>query len=93
VAKNPAKKSVPGAKTGSPQALNFESSLAELENLVELMEAGDITLEESLQHFERGITLTRQCQVALKQAEQKVQILMKDNGDPEPFDEVNNDES
>ncbi len=58
---------------------DFEASLAELETLVEQMEAGEITLEESLEHFERGILLTRTCQEALKAAEQKVEILLKDN--------------
>lgn len=68
------------------QLPDFEAALAELEGLVELMETGDITLEESLSHFERGIKLTRQCQQALKTAEQKVQILMRDQGEPEPLD-------
>jgi len=87
-----AKKAVKKTASGSGQSPNFESSLEELENLVEQMEAGDITLEESLRHFERGITLTHQCQQALKQAEQKVQILIKDNGEPEPFNTSENDE-
>jgi exodeoxyribonuclease VII small subunit len=68
------------------QLPDFEAALAELEDLVELMETGDITLEESLAHFERGIKLTRQCQQALKTAEQKVQILMRDQGEPEPLE-------
>lgn len=58
----------------------FEKALAELEKLVERMEQGDITLEDSLRDFERGIELTRTCQQALKQAEQKVQILMEKSG-------------
>ncbi len=65
------------SKKSSPP--NFEAALEELEALVEQMEAGEITLEESLQHFERGILLTRTCQEALKAAEQKVSILLKDN--------------
>ena len=87
------KKPAPGTAEEANQAPDFESSLEELEHLVEQMEAGDITLEESLKHFERGISLTRQCQQALKQAEQKVRILTKDNGKLEPFDESDNDES
>jgi len=67
------------------QLPDFEAALTELENLVDLMETGDITLEESLAHFERGIKLTRQCQQALKQAEQKVRILMQENGEPLAF--------
>ncbi len=67
--------------------LNFESSIKELESLVEQMESGDITLEESLQYFERGIELTRNCQQLLSAAEQKVEILMQKNGQPQrlPF--------
>ena len=88
-----AKKAAKQSASGADQGLDFEASLAELENLVEQMEAGDITLEASMKHFERGITLTRQCQQALKLAEQKVQILIKENGEPEPFAETNNVES
>lgn len=67
--------------------LNFEESLAELEQLVERMEQGSLPLEESLKLFERGIQLTRFCQKALKEAEQKVQILLEENGEPtlKPF--------
>jgi len=70
------------------QPLAFEKSLKELENLVEKMEQGDLSLEASLQHFERGVQLTRTCQQALKDAEQKVEILLKKNGQEEivPFD-------
>ncbi len=59
---------------------NFESDLHELENLVEKMEAGELSLEESLLHFERGIALTRSCQKALTEAEQKIQILLTESG-------------
>jgi exodeoxyribonuclease VII small subunit len=55
--------------------VDFEAALAELEQLVERMEAGDLTLEQSLQAFERGIALTRDCQQALKAAELRVQAL------------------
>ncbi len=74
------------SKKDSPP--NFEAALEELETLVEQMEAGEITLERSLQHFERGIVLTRTCQEALKSAEQKVEILLKNNADAhtQPFD-------
>jgi exodeoxyribonuclease VII small subunit len=58
----------------------FEDSLAELEQLVNRLEQGDITLEESLKSFERGVQLTRTCQTALQDAEQKVQILLEKNG-------------
>ncbi len=59
---------------------NFESDLQELENLVEKMEEGELSLEESLVHFERGIALTRSCQKALTEAEQKIQILLAEDG-------------
>jgi len=72
----------------SPKRPDFETALAELETLVEKMEQGDLSLEESLQQFERGVQLTRSCQQALKDAEQKVQILLKKDGQDtlEPFD-------
>jgi exodeoxyribonuclease VII small subunit len=59
----------------SSDNVDFEAALAELEALVEQMEAGDLTLEQSLQAFERGIALTRDCQKALKAAELRVQAL------------------
>ncbi|MGJ0492142.1 MULTISPECIES: exodeoxyribonuclease VII small subunit [Methylobacter] len=66
---------------------SFEDSLAELEQLVTQLEQGDISLEESLKSFERGVNLTRTCQKALQEAEQKVQILLEKNGTQslEPF--------
>lgn len=63
-----------------PQAFNFESTLAELNQLVEQMEHGNLSLEDSLKNFERGTILAKQCQEALKNAEQKVQILIEKNG-------------
>jgi exodeoxyribonuclease VII small subunit len=59
---------------------DFEQSLQELETVVARLEQGDLPLEESLKQFERGIALTRACQQALKSAEQKVQILIEENG-------------
>ena len=58
----------------------FEQSLEKLEQLVERMEAGDLSLEESLKTFEAGIKLTRECQQALARAEQKVKLLIEKNG-------------
>jgi exodeoxyribonuclease VII small subunit len=68
--------------------VDFEKSLEELERLVEQMEKGELTLEESLRYFERGIELTRVCQSALQLAEQKVQMLIEKDGRLEivPFD-------
>ncbi len=74
-------------KTTKEEAFDFEQALAELEQLVERMEHGDLSLEQSLKDFERGIALTRACQGALKEAEQKVQMLTKQGGGEEltPF--------
>ncbi len=68
---------------------DFESALEELEKLVERMEKGELTLEESLRDFERGIELTRRCQQALQEAEQRVQMLSGNTVDADlvPFDE------
>ncbi|KAF3982223.1 MAG: exodeoxyribonuclease VII small subunit [Methylococcales symbiont of Hymedesmia sp. n. MRB-2018] len=65
----------------------FEDSLEELEQLVEQMEKGELSLEESLKSFEKGVKLTNTCQKALQEAEQKVQILLEKNGQQtvEPF--------
>jgi len=60
--------------------INFETSLRELETLVKKMEEGNLSLEDSLKYFERGVTLTRQCQQALADAEQKVKILLEKEG-------------
>jgi len=64
----------------SKKAPDFEQALEQLEELVEQMESGELTLEESLKSFEDGIKLTRDCQSALTQAEQKVQLLQEENG-------------
>lgn len=58
----------------------FEDSLKGLEEIVEQLEQGDISLEESLKSFEQGVKLTRVCQKSLQEAEQKVQILLAKNG-------------
>jgi len=61
-------------------APDFERALAELESLVERLERGDLPLEEALRTFERGVELTRHCQISLKAAQQKVEILLKRSG-------------
>ena len=66
----------------NPPGVDFEAAMAELETLVERLEQGDLPLEESLKAFERGVQLTRSCQTALKDAEQKVEILLKKAGQP-----------
>jgi len=74
-----------GEAAEAGQALDFEAALAELETLVDQMEAGDMTLEASLAAFERGVKLTRRCQAALRDAEFKVKRLTQDN-ELEPLD-------
>lgn len=61
----------------SNKSFQFEEALARLEQLVDAMESGELSLEDSLKAFEEGITLTRDCQKALDQAEQSVQVLME----------------
>ncbi|MFZ1640758.1 MAG: exodeoxyribonuclease VII small subunit [Candidatus Contendobacter sp.] len=66
------------AKKNPP--LPFETALAELESLVGQLEQGELTLEDSLQRFERGIALVQSCQNTLREAEQKVEQLIERNG-------------
>ncbi|MVF11385.1 exodeoxyribonuclease VII small subunit [Ketobacter sp. MCCC 1A13808] len=70
-------------------AIDFEQSLQSLELLVDSMESGEMTLEKSLEAFEQGIKLTKECQLALREAEQKVAILLSQNGEETvlPFEE------
>src|ERR671910_1838930 len=76
----------PPASPEQTAASDFERSLAELEGIVAKLEQGDLSLDESLRHFERGVQLTRVCQSALKQAEQKVEILLRKSGAREQFE-------
>ena len=69
---------------------NLEKTLETLEALVEKMESGDLSLEESLQAFEQGVRLTREAQQALQAAEQKVRILLQDDQEPEDFNTDDN---
>ncbi|MDX1635644.1 MAG: exodeoxyribonuclease VII small subunit [Marinobacter sp.] len=65
----------------TPSIAEFEKSLDELETLVRSLEQGELSLEQSLGAFERGVTLTRACQQALKTAEQRVeQLIQRDDG-------------
>ena len=65
---------------------NFEEALQELERLVSSMEEGELSLEDSMTAFEKGIKLTRECQTALQKAEQKVQIMLNESGETQAFD-------
>jgi exodeoxyribonuclease VII small subunit len=76
----------------STKKFNLEKALADLEELVEELESGDLPLEKAMKKFEDGIKLTRGCQTALKEAEQKVEILLKSAGSEELEDfEVDED--
>ena len=70
------------------KAATFESALEELEQLVDRLESGALPLDEALADFERGVKLTRECQQKLASAEQKVKVLMEENGKVQelPFD-------
>ncbi len=79
--------------TDASPVAHFEQSLEELEQLVEKMETGDLSLEQSLSAYERGVGLYRQCQQALEQAELRVRLL-SDPARPEtaePFDPPSHD--
>ena len=83
----------PAAHDASPVA-DFEQSMQALEDLVARMESGEMTLEESLAAYERGVGLYRQCQQALEQAELRVRLLT-DPAQPEksePFAPIGNDD-
>ncbi len=71
------------------KAVDFEQSLQQLEALVTEMEKGDLSLEQSLKAFENGIQLTRECQTRLSEAEQKVEILLEQQGQlvSQPFND------
>ena len=72
-------------KKASP---DFEQSLSDLQTLVERLENGELSLEDSLTAFEQGIRLTRDCQASLAQAEQKVQILLERDGVSGPAPQI-----
>lgn len=93
-AKTPDNASAPAPDSDTDEGsglAQFETSLGELEGLVEALESGDISLEDALRKFERGVRLTRQCQSLLKNAELRVDQLMAQTGDDgedavQPFD-------
>jgi exodeoxyribonuclease VII small subunit len=69
---------MPSPSTPSPgEVPPFEATLAQLEQLVARLESGDLPLDEALRAFEQGVRLTRECQLALTSAQQKVQQLLK----------------
>jgi exodeoxyribonuclease VII small subunit len=76
------------APADTPSVADFEHSLDELEQLVARMEGGELSLDESLASFERGIGLYRHCQQALDQADLRVRLLLDPDApdDAEPFE-------
>jgi exodeoxyribonuclease VII small subunit len=72
--------------------LDLEKSLSDLEALVEELESGDLPLEKALQKFEEGTRLTRGCQAALKDAEQRVEMLLKSAGGEEVLEDFVNED-
>ncbi|MGH9881449.1 MAG: exodeoxyribonuclease VII small subunit [Pyrinomonadaceae bacterium] len=62
-----------------PQTRTFEASLEALEQIVRDLEQGDLPLEKSLELFEQGIRLSRECQERLNQAERRIEVLLRDN--------------
>ena len=69
------------ARKTTTKTIDFEKSLKQLEALVNKLEKGELSLEESLKQFEQGVKLTRECRQALQSAEQKISILSKEDGD------------
>lgn len=65
-----------------PENLSFEESLTELERIVAELEQGDVSLDDALKQFERGINLVRNSQAKLEQAQQKVAILLNPDENP-----------
>jgi exodeoxyribonuclease VII small subunit len=75
-------------KSAKTQLPDLENSLNEINSLITNMEQGNLSLEQSLEKFERGITLIKHCQKVLQEAEQKVQILIQNEGqdDLQPYE-------
>ena len=76
----------------STKKFDLEKSLAELEELVDELESGDLPLDKAMKKFEEGIKLTRGCQAALKEAEHKVEILLQSTGGEDLEDFLADDE-
>ena len=71
----------------SKKKIDFEKNLGALEDIVHTLEDGELSLEASLNAFEKGVLLTRECQTALTEAEQRVQMLVqKQDGETELLD-------
>jgi exodeoxyribonuclease VII small subunit len=87
-------KSVEIKMAARKKKLDYEAAVAELETLVDRLEQGDVSLEESLKLYEKGVLLSRDCQQQLTEAEQKVQMLLEQSDQSTLVDfETNNTES
>lgn len=77
------------------EGFDFEANMQELAAIVEQIEGGELSLEEAMQQFEKGVKLTKECHVALQTAEQKVKILLEQAGNYrlEEFADVEDDEA
>ena len=73
------------------KSVNLEKSLSDLEELVEELENGDLPLDKAMKKFEQGIKLTRSCQTALKDAEQKVDVLLRSAGGEESLQDFDSE--
>ena len=73
------------------QELSLEANLGELENVVKQLESGDLPLDKALECFEKGIALSNECRKKLEEAETRIEILMKRNGqvEAEPLEAEN----
>jgi exodeoxyribonuclease VII small subunit len=93
VAASPRNETTMTATDNSKGLEGLEKSLEQLEALVTRLESGDLPLEQALKEFEHGVKLTRQCQAALQEAEQKVEILLKKtaSAEPTPFEPSSDD--
>ena len=76
----------------SKKSATLEKSLSDLETLVEELERGDLPLDKAMKKFEEGIKLTRSCQSALKDAEQKVQVLLESAGGEDVLEDFDDDD-
>lgn len=81
-------KQKPSAKEANAQQPDFETSLEELESLVEALESGELSLAESLERFKRGVELSKHCHEMLDKARQSVEVLTRpeDEESARPFD-------
>ncbi len=72
------------------KTFDFNEGLAELEVIINKMESGDLSLEDSLKYFEKGVKLHRQCHGALTDAEQRVNMLNEEDNysEEKPFDDL-----